>query len=482
MHPAIVSRILGLFLMAFSGTLLLPIVVAVIYKEQTSEAFFLSFAITFSLGMLMWLPFSRIPIELRTRDGFIITVLFWVVLGVTGTLPLVLVDGVTTTFADALFESVSGITTSGGTVISGIDHLPKSILYYRQQLHFLGGIGIVVIAVAIMPMLGIGGMQLYRAEMVGPSKESKMTPRIAETAKALFIIYVLLNAVCTLAYWLAGMNFFDALTHSFSTIATGGFANYDASIGFYDNNLIYAICIFFMAVSSVSFGLHYYAWIRGTVFHYWRNPEAKTFLLTLLGCSVVVCGYLFFSRIYGIELSLAHGIFQLVSIMTTTGFGTANFSEWPSFLPFFLLVMSFFGGCVGSTTGGVKMGRMLIMGKQVMRETSRLVHPSGVFSMKIRNWAVPTRVTDAVWAFFGVYLAVYYLIVLLLLAAGMDYVTAWSATAASLNNMGPGLGDVAANYGGINTFSKWVLSAAMILGRLEIFTVLVLFSPMFWRR
>ncbi|HLS97648.1 MAG TPA: TrkH family potassium uptake protein [Porticoccaceae bacterium] len=482
MHPTVVSRILGLFLMVFSITLLAPIVVAVIYQENTAQDYFLSFAITFSLGMMMWLPFSRSPIELRTRDGFIITVLFWVVLGLTGTLPLMLVDEVHLSFSDALFESVSGITTSGGTVISGLDHLPKSILYYRQQLHFLGGIGIVVIAVAIMPMLGIGGMQLYKAENVGPSKETKMTPRIAETAKALFIIYLFLNAVCTLAYWIAGMNFFDALTHSFSTISTGGFANYDASMGYFDNHALYAICVFFMIVSSLSFGLHYYAWVRGTVFHYWRNPEARMFLLILLAGCVIASAYLYFSRVYGWQDSLMHGIFQLVSITTSTGFITTDFSVWPSFLPFFLLVLSFFGGCVGSTTGGVKMGRMLIMTKQVMREISRLVHPSGVFSMKVRNWAVPTRVTDAVWAFFGVYLAVYYLIVLLLLASGLDYVTAWSATAASLNNMGPGLGEVAAHFGDINPFAKWVLSAAMILGRLEIFTVLVLFSPMFWRR
>ncbi|KJS09344.1 MAG: potassium transporter [Gammaproteobacteria bacterium BRH_c0] len=482
MHPNIVSRILGLFLMVFSVTLLIPIVVAVIYQEHTSQAFFLAFAITFSLGLVMWLPFSRATVELRTRDGFIITVLFWVVLGLTGTLPLMLVDEVHLSFSDAIFESVSAITTSGGTVITGLDFLPKSILYYRQQLHFLGGIGIVVIAVAIMPMLGIGGMQLYKAENVGPSKETKMTPRIAETAKALFIIYVFLNAVCTLAYWAAGMTFFDALTHSFSTIATGGFANYDASLGYYDSNLIIAIGIFFMTVSAMSFGLHYYAWVRGTVFHYWRNPEAKTFLLTLLGCSVVVCAYLYFTGMYSAEKSLYHGTFQLVSIMTSTGFTTDNFSAWPTFLPFFLLVMSFFGGCVGSTTGGVKMGRMLIMTKQVMREIGRLVHPSGVFSMKIRNWAVPTRVTDAVWAFFGVYLAVFYMIVLVLMASGLDYVTAWSATAASLNNMGPGLGAVSAHFGDINNFAKWVLSVAMILGRLEIFTVLVLFSPMFWRR
>lgn len=482
MHPSIVSRILGLFLMVFSVTLLIPIVVAVIYGEHTAKDYFLSFAITFSIGVIMWLPFSRHTLELRTRDGFLITVLFWVVLSLTGTLPLMLVDPLNLSFTDAIFESVSGITTTGATVITGLDYLPKSILYYRQQLHFLGGIGIVVIAVAIMPMLGIGGMQLYKAENVGPSKETKMTPRIAETAKALFAVYVFLNVACTLAFWAAGMTFFDALTHSFSTISTGGFGNYDASMAGYDSNLIIAICTFFMIISAMSFGLHYYAWVRGTVFHYWRNPEAKAFLLTLLGSSAVVSAYLYFTGVYTAEKSLYHGIFQLVSIMTSTGFITDNFSAWPSFLPYFLLVMSFFGGCVGSTAGGVKMGRMLIMTKQVMREVGRLIHPSGVFSMKIRNWAVPTRVTDAVWAFFGVYLAVFYLIVLLLLASGLDYVTAWSATAALVNNAGPGLGAVAAHYGDINSFAKWVLSAGMILGRLEIFTVLVLFSPMFWRR
>lgn len=482
MHFNMVSKVLGILLMVFSITLLVPIVVVMIYGEDTASAFLLSFAITFTVGLAFWLPYSRLSMDLRTRDGFMITVLFWVVLGVTGTLPLMMVNEVHLSFVDALFESVSGITTTGATVITGLDHLPKSILYYRQQLHFLGGIGIVVIAVAIMPMLGVGGMQLYRAEMAGPSKESKMTPRIAQTAKALFVIYLFLNLVCTTAYWLAGMTFFDALTHSFSTVSTGGFANYDASMGYFDNNLIYGICIFFMIVASLSFGLHYYAWLKRGVFHYWRNPEARLFLLILVGGSVVVSGYLAITRYYGIEGSIVHGIFQLVSITTSTGFATAGFADWPTFLPFFLLVLSFFGGCVGSTTGGVKMGRMLIMGKQGMREVSRLVHPNGVFSLKMGNWAMPETVTDAVWAFFGVYLAVYYLIVLLLLASGLDYVTAWSSTAAAINNMGPGLGDTAAHFGDINAFAKWVLSAAMILGRLEIFTVLVLFSPMFWRR
>ncbi|GIX31658.1 MAG: Trk system potassium uptake protein [Porticoccaceae bacterium] len=482
MNGAMVAKILGQFLMVFSLTLLIPIAVAVVYGEHTAQAFFLAFAVTFSLGMLLWLPFSRIPTELRNRDGFLVTVLFWVVLGLTGALPLMLVEEVHLGLTDAVFESVSGITTTGATVITGLDQLPKSILYYRQQLHFLGGIGIVVIAVAIMPLLGVGGMQLYRTENIGPSKETKLTPRIAETAKALFAIYVALNVACTAAYWAAGMNFFDALTHSFSTIATGGFANYDASFGYFQDETLYAICIFFMVAASLSFGLHYFAWLKKSLRPYWRNPEARAFLLSLAAAALVVSGHLFFLEHQDLRGSLVHGTFQLVSIMTSTGFATDPFSQWPSFLPFFMLVMSFFGGCVGSTTGGVKFGRMVIMTRQVFREVGRLVHPSGVFPLKVGTWAVPTRVTDAVWAFFGVYLGVYYAVVLLLLASGLDYVTAWSATAATLNNLGPGLGAVANHFGDINPFAKWVLSFAMILGRLEIFTVLVLFTPMFWRR
>ncbi|MFT7299743.1 MAG: trk system potassium uptake protein TrkH [Porticoccus sp.] len=483
MHLSVISKVLGMLLMIFSLTLLPPILVASIYEEQTHQAFFLSFAITFSIGMLMWLPYSRNQADLRTRDGFLITVMFWLELGLVGSLPFVLVDSLNLSFTDAVFESMSGLTTTGATVITGLDLLPKSILYYRQQLQWLGGIGIVVIAVAVMPMLGVGGMQLYRAETPGPVKDSKLTPRITETAKALFLIYVTLTVTCMVAYWLAGMTLFDALAHSFSTVAIGGFSTHDASMGYFDNNpAIISICIFFMIVSGISFGLHYYGWIRKSVSHYLRNPEAKMYLIMLLAGCFLVSLYLYFSGTYNKEDSIYHGVFQLVSIMTTTGFSTDNFSSWPSFLPFLLIFFSFFGACAGSTGGGIKVGRMLILAKQVVREIYRLIHPSAIFPIKIRNRHVPDHITDAIWAFFGVYLAVYYLMVLLLLASGLDYVTAWSATAAALNNLGPGLGQVASHYGDINGFAKWVLCSGMILGRLEIFTLLVLFTPMFWRR
>ncbi|WP_461520296.1 TrkH family potassium uptake protein [Porticoccus sp.] len=483
MHYPVILKVLGLLLMVFSLTLLTPVLVASLYQENTHEAFFFSFAITFSIGMLMWLPYSREKGELRTRDGFFITVMFWVELGLVGAIPFVLTDAVHLSFTDAVFESISGLTTTGATVITGLDDLPKSLLYYRQQLQWLGGIGIVVIAVAIMPMLGVGGMQLYRAETPGPIKDNKLTPRITETAKALFFIYVALTAACMLAYWFAGMSAFDALAHSFSTVAIGGFSTHDSSMGFfYDNKAIISICTFFMVASGLNFGLHYYGWVRKSLSQYWRNPEARMYLLMLLAGCLVVSPYLFFTDTYQETDSFFHGIFQLVSIMTTTGFATTNFSSWPTFLPFLLLFLSFFGACAGSTGGGIKVGRMLILAKQGFREIHRLIHPSGVFHIKVRNRNVPERIADAIWAFFGAYLAVYYLMVLLLLASGLDYVTAWSATAAALNNLGPGLGDVALHYGDINNFSKWILCIGMLLGRLEIFTLLVLLNPMFWRR
>lgn len=482
MHLPIIARILGLLLMLFSITLIPPILVASIYGEQTQHTFFLAFAITFSIGLVTWLPYSRSQQELRTRDGFVITVLFWGVLGLAGAIPLSLVEPLNLSFTDAVFESISGLTTTGATVISGLDNLPKSILYYRQQLQWLGGIGIVVIAVAIMPMLGIGGMQLYRSETPGPVKDSKLTPRITETAKALFLIYVVLTLACMTAYWLAGMSLFDAVAHSFSTVAIGGFSTHDASIGYFDSPWIMFVAVFFMIVSGLNFGLHFFAWNRKSLRHYLRDAEAKMYLFMLGGGAVIVCIYLFFTHTYNLQESLLHGVFQLVSIMTTTGYATDNFSQWPSFLPFFLIFLSFFGACAGSTGGGIKVGRMMIMAKQGLREIYRLIHPSAVFPMKVNKRIIPDRVADAIWAFFGVYLAVFYGIVLLLLASGLDYVTAWSATAASLNNLGPGLGDVAAHYGNINAFAKWVLCAGMLLGRLEIFTLLVLFTPMFWRR
>ena len=482
MHATVTARVLGMLLILFSVTMLPPVAVSFIYSESFAGIFLSAFSVTLIVGLIIWLPARQSSYELRTRDGFVVTVLFWLVLSVFGTLPFLFSNELELSFVDALFESVSGLTTTGATVLSGLDDLPKSLLYYRQQLQWLGGIGIIVIAVAILPMLGVGGMQIYRAEAPGPMKDTKITPRITETATVLFKIYLTLTATCSFAYWCAGMSIFDAITHSFSTVAIGGFSTHDASIGFFDSTAIMSICTFFMVISGINFALHFSVWHDRTLSFYWSDPEARMYLTILLLGITIVCLFLYASGTYGLDESIIQGSFHLVSIMTTTGFATTEFYAWPTFLPYFLLFLSFFGACAGSTGGGIKIGRMLILMQQSVREIYQLVHPNAVLPIKINNRKVPDRIADAVWAFFGVYLAVFYLMVLLLLADGLDYVTAWSATAASLNNLGPGLGTVTENYGSLENFSKLVLCSGMLLGRLEIFTLLVLFSPTFWRR
>ena len=325
MHLAIVSRVLGLLLMLFSMTLIPPIFISVFYQDSATTAFLISFALIFFIGALVWAPVYKHKQDLRTRDGFVVTALFWAVLGAAGSLPFILADSTSLSVVDAVFESVSGLTTTGATVIVGLDALPESILFYRQQLQWLGGIGIIVIAVAILPMLGIGGMQLYRAETPGPVKDSKLTPRITQTAKVLFLIYVTLTAVCALCYWLAGMTVFDAVGHAFSTVAIGGFSTHDSSMAFFDSPLILVIAMIFMVLSGVNFALHYVAWRSYSIFHYFSDPEVKFYLLCLgAGISITVA-YLYFSGTYGVAGSVINGSFELISLLTTTGFGVADY-------------------------------------------------------------------------------------------------------------------------------------------------------------
>ena len=481
MHLAFVSRVLGLMLMVFSTSMLVPIIFATIYQENTLPMFFLAFTITMIVGFLSWLPARNMKGEIRIRDGFIITVLFWLVLSTFGALPFALSQETNLSFIDALFESISGLTTTGATVFTSLEDLPKSILYYRQQLQWLGGIGIVVIAVSILPMIGVGGMQIYKAETPGPIKDTKLTPRIAETANALFKIYVFLTVACAIAYWVAGMSWFDALSHSFSTISIGGFSTYDESLGHFDNNAVLTIASIFMVVSGLNFALHYTAWHARSIKSYISDPEARLFVLVILFGILVTTYFLYTTASMPNEEILFVGVFQLISILTTTGFTTTEFHLWPSFLPFFLILLSFFGACAGSTGGGIKMGRILIMSQQVVREIYRLIHPNAVLPIKTKKHKIPERVTDGIWAFFGIYFFIFYVMVLLLLANNLDYITAWSATAASFNNLGPGLGAVAENYADLNAMSKAILCSGMLLGRLEVFTLLVVLSPTFWR-
>ncbi len=482
MHYRVILRILGILLMIFSFTMLPPVAISLFYEDGAELAFVTGFTITLLTGFLLWIPVYRVRQDLRTRDGFLITVLFWAVLGLFGAFPLALADNPHLSVVDAVFESLSALTTTGATVITGIDYLPQSILFYRQQLQWLGGMGIIVLAVAILPMLGIGGMQLYRAETPGPVKDSKLTPRITETAKALWYIYLSLTIACAVGYKLAGMSWFDAVSHSFSTVAIGGFSTHDASIGYFNSPLIEAICIFFMAISAVNFGLHFFAWRQRTLSHYLQDPEFRFYLIGLAVITLIALVALTSTATYAPLEAFRKATFMVVSIATTTGFATADFAHWPAMLPFLLFVAAFAGGCAGSTGGGMKVIRVLLILKQGYREIQRLVHPNAVIPVKLGDKAISDRVLEAVWGFFSVYLIVFVVMLIILLATGLDQVTAWSAVGATLNNLGPGLGQVAAHYGDLNDTAKWVLCFAMLLGRLEVFTLLVLFTPTFWRR
>jgi trk system potassium uptake protein TrkH len=482
MHFQVILRILGILLMIFSITQLPPLAVSFYYQDMAHWAFATAFAITLVTGFIIWVPVYAVRQELRIRDGFLVTVLFWTVLGVFGSLPLMLAESPGLSAVDAVFESISGLTTTGATVMTGLDQLPRSILYYRQQLQWLGGMGIIVLAVAILPMLGIGGMQLYRAEAPGPVKDNKLTPRITETAKALWYIYLSLTIVCGLAYWLAGMTPFDAIGHSFSTVAIGGFSTHDASMGHFDNAIIEAIAIFFMVVAGINFGLHFFAWRHHTVLHYLQDPEVR-FYLSLLGLITLLTLFvLVMTETYPAVEALRKAAFMVVSVATTTGFATADFAHWPAMLPFMLFVLAFVGGCASSTAGGMKAIRVLLILKQGYREILRLIHPNAVIPVKLGQRPIPDPILQAVWGFFSVYLIVFVVMLLALLSTGLDQVTAWSAVGATLNNLGPGLGEVAGHFGGLNPTAKWILCLAMLLGRLEVFTLLVLFTPAFWRR
>lgn len=474
-------KILGLLLMVFSMSMLPSVLVSLIAQDDAHHAFIVGFLITLSAGFMMWLPTRHGAKELRTRDGFLITVMFWLVLGVAGSIPLYLAPEVGLSYTDAFFESFSGLTTTGATVITDIDHLPKSFLFYRQQLQWLGGMGIIVLAVAVLPMLGIGGMQLYRAETPGPMKDSKLTPRIAETAKALWYIYLTLTIVCAVAYWLAGMSAFDAVAHSFSTVAIGGFSTHNESMGYFNSPTIEMIAVFFMLVSAANFALHYVAWNSKSIKQYLIDPEYSFFLIIAGGLVCVTIFILFVTQTYPLAESIRYGIFEAVSLLTTTGFATADFSTWPLFAPFMLFMASFIGGCAGSTAGGMKVMRVLLILKQGVREIKRLIHPNGVFPVKVGNRPVSDKVVESVWGFFSVYIMAYAVIFFCLLASGLDFETTWSAVGSSMNNLGPGLGEVAQHYATIPSFAKWVLCFAMLLGRLEIFTLLVLFTPQYWR-
>ncbi len=483
MNWSVVQRILGLLLMMFSVTMLPPIFFSLLYADGAWLSFVEGFALTLAAGLVCWLPVRRERRELRLRDGFLVVASFWTVLGSFGAAPLYFDDSLSLSITDAVFESISGLTTTGATILTGLDALPKSILYYRQQLQWLGGMGIIVLAVAVLPMLGVGGMQLYRAETPGPVKDTKLTPRITETAKALWYVYLGFTTACSVFYMLAGMGWFDALCHAFSTVAIGGFSTHDLSIGYFDSAAVDLVAIVFMFFAGINFSLHFFAWRYKSIQHYAQDPEfrAYTFVLVVLSL-MVVSALLYFDTFVGPGNAIVNGLFQAVSIATTTGFTTSDFAAWPTAIPVLLIFASFIGGSAGSTAGGIKVIRWLLVYKQGVREIVRLVHPSAEIPVKLGNKAVPYRVVDAVWGFFSIYVIVFAAMMLAMMATGLDQVTAFSAVAATLNNLGPGLGEVSRGFMSVPDIAKWIAIVGMLLGRLEIFTLLVLITPTFWRR
>lgn len=483
MQYPVIQRILGLLLMVFSLTMLPPILVGGMMGDPDLTPFYWGFGLILACGTLLWLPVRRAKATLRTRDGFLVVTLFWTVLSAASALPFMFSDALDASLTDAMYEAISGFTTTGSSVFSNLDTFPRSLMFFRMEIQWLGGMGMIVLAVAILPMLGVGGMQLYKAETPGPVKDSKLTPRIAETARLLWYVYLTLTLVCALAYRFAGMDWFDAITHSFTTVSTAGFSTHDASIAYFDNQIIGWIAIVFMFFGGVNAALHFAAWRNINLRFYWADSEFRTYLLIILGVSWLAALYLLGQQTYdSLGAALYHSTFQFVSSITTTGYSTAAYADWPTFLPVLLFFVSFIGGSAGSTSGGIKVIRILLLLKQGWRELNRLVHPNGRFVIKINGSPLPENVVESVWGFFSAYVAVFIFLMLGLMATGVEQVTAFSAVASALNNQGLGLGDVASNYAGLTDVGKWLLALAMLMGRLELFTVLVLLTPAFWRK
>ena len=482
MQLSIVSKTIGLLLMVFSFAQVPPLVVDLIYTEGEYISFLYSFILTVLGGLVLWWPFREVKKDFRLREGVLIVVCFWIVLSLFGTLPFLITDSISKlSFSDAFFESMSGLTTTGATVLSQLDDLPKSILFYRQQLQWLGGMGIIVLAVAVLPLLGVGGMELYHAESSGIAKD-RLTPKLRNTAIALWKIYVSLTALCAIGYFFSGMSIFDAISHSFSTVAIGGFSTHDGSIGYFNSPAIEMIAMFFMFLAGINFSLHFLAWNNRSLSDYIKDSEFKTYSMVLICSTIIVIAALSFNSQYeSSSETLRHSLFQTISIATTTGFTSQNFSSWPAAIPVFLIMMSFIGACVGSTGGGIKVVRILVMFRLGMKEIHKFIRPNAQVSVKLNKSSINEKALVSVLGFFSLYAISFFLILMLLMFAGLDQVTAYSATAATMNNLGPGLGDVAQNYGSLGEVAKWILSFSMLIGRLEVLTIIAIFHKAFWR-
>ena len=478
MNPKSILNLFSVLVLFFSFSYIFPIVVSIIFNDGALHIFVKTLIAISLIGIIGLAATRNINNELSQKDGFVIIVMFWVVLSVAGSIPFYL-SGMS--IIDSFFESMSGITTTGATVISNIDALPESVLFYRQMLQWMGGMGLIVLAIAVMPLLGIGGGQIYKTEIPGAMGEQRLTPRIKETAQALWSIYLGLTILCALLYYLGGMSAFDAISHAMSTVAIGGFSTHNESIGYFNSSTIEIICIIFMLLSAFSFTLHYFAIYKRKPLKYFYDPEFRFFFSILL---LVLAASLFINSFTDYENSpnFKEIIFHSVSMITTTGFSISDTSDWPLSVSFLLLVGAFVGACSGSVGGGVKSWRVMIMLNHAYSNIMKMIHPNSVISLKIGSRSVDDEVATSVWGFFSIYVISFMILLLAVLTSGLDLESAFSAVGACLNNLGPGLGAVSENYSNISSFTKSVLAFAMLLGRLEIFTLLVILTPMFWAK
>jgi trk system potassium uptake protein len=488
-HYLIVFAVLGGVLMLFALAMAVPLAFAFFGGDAALPAYGSAMAVTFGCGVALFMACrygaaQHMRRELQPRDGFLLVTLVWAVLPAFGALPLMF-HFPNLSFTDAYFEAMSGLTTTGATVLTGLDNMPTSINVWRCFMVLLGGMGILVLAVAILPLLGVGGSQIYKAETPGPMKDDKLTPRIAQTARGLWGVYFCIAASCFFALHFAGMGWADAFMHMCSVMGLGGFAAYDASFGYFNSPLIEAVAVFFMLLAGINFALYFVAWRKRSLMGLWRDLEARLFLLLMLASVLGIAVFLTAHGVYPTFLeSLRHAAFSVVSIATTTGLATVDYAQWPIFAPVLMLFLCCFATCAGSTGGGIKMVRALLLLKQARNELKRIVHPRAVLPVTLGGGVVDAKVMQSVLAFMLIYGGVIIIATLLMLASGLDVVTAFTAVIATINNTGPGLGQVgpANNFQGLTDFQTWVCSITMLLGRLELFAVLVLFTPAFWRK
>jgi trk system potassium uptake protein TrkH len=483
-RPLAVLHLLSMVLVLFSACMLVPLAFSLALGDGAHWAYVESLGATAAAGVALWLATFRAGRELQVRDGFLLVALVWTVLPAFATLPLLLQLG-GLSFTDAYFEAVSGLTASGATVLSGLDHLPPSLNLWRGFMIWIGGMGVIVLAVAIMPLLGVGGSQLFKAETPTPMKDTKLTPRIAETAKGLWLVYFGLTVACGIAYYWAGMNWLDALMHAFTTLGLGGFSTHDESYAYWNSPRIEAVAIVFMLIAAINFATHFLAWHRRSLGVYRVDPEAKVFLGVVAASVLGIAAYLVWTEVYpDYATALRYAAFNVVSIATTTGYANSDFNQWPIFAPLWMLFLCSFASCSGSTGSGMKMIRAQILFKQIFRELLRIIHPRVTNPVKLGGQLVENNVVFAVLAYVFVYVSCIIAFTLLLTLSGSDVVTAFSAAVVSLNNTGPGLAQVgpASNYAVLNDFQTWVCSFGMLLGRLELFTLLLVLTPAFWRK